>query len=285
MRLLFVLILVVFLVNGAASGQEAAARFDRAIEAGVEARDEFEFDTAFAQFLTALEIAETFGEKDQRLVKVLGHLAECCPEAAACSSAKGKEWLDRAMRLRAGAIEANEEAAAVLDLLAEAATGAERYGDAVVLYREALEVREAIHGRHHRSVATTHAALAWVYQYQNKTELAKDTIRHATGLIEGSTPGDREDRAHCWRRRAGCTTSWTRRPRRRRSLSGRSGFTKGFGGSGPAFYRGAGAGGSGDAMVGGRGAGGTVAGADRPDSVEDALAGERGVLRSALRAG
>lgn len=195
MRLLFVLILVVFLVNGAASGQEAAARFDRAIEAGVEARDESEFDAAFAQFLTALEIAETFGEKDQRLVKVLGHLAECCPEAAACSSAKGKEWLDRAMRLRAGAIEANEEAAAVLDLLAAAATGAERYGDAVVLYREALEVREAVHGRRHRSVATTHAALAWVYQYQNKPELAKDTIRHATGLIEGSTPRDREDRA------------------------------------------------------------------------------------------
>ena len=197
MRLLFVLILAVFLVNAAASGQEeAAARYDRAIEAGVEAREEFELDTAFAQFLTALEIAETFGETDWRLVKVLGHLAECCPEAAACSPAKGKEWLNRAMRLRAGALEASEEAAGVLDLLAEATTAMQRYPDAVVLYREALEVREAIHGRHHRSVATTHAALAWVYQYQNKPDLAKDTMRHATGLIQGSTPGDREDRAH-----------------------------------------------------------------------------------------
>jgi uncharacterized membrane protein YjgN (DUF898 family)/tetratricopeptide (TPR) repeat protein len=199
MRRILILILAVFLVNAAASGQEeAVARYDRAIEAGVEAREEFEIDAAFAHFLVALEAAESFGEKDWRLVKVLGHLAECCPEAAACSSAKGKDWLDRALRLRAGAIGAigaGEEAAGVLDVLAEAATGAERYTEAVAVYREALEVREAVHGARHRSVATTEAALAWVYQYLNKPELAKETIGRAKGRIGGSTAEDLEDRA------------------------------------------------------------------------------------------
>jgi hypothetical protein len=92
---------------------------------------------AVSSLREALKVAEGFGEGDARLFETLIRLTASCQYDDDCED-KSAGYLDRALRTRTKVKLADAHFADLLMELGSAASGTERYRDAVLVYGEAL---------------------------------------------------------------------------------------------------------------------------------------------------
>lgn len=159
-------------------------QWEASYRSGVAAIQDYDFQAALRNLRLALQQAERFGGADPRLVDTLAQLAKACQEDDDCADAN--QYLTRALKLRAGIRAPDARRADTLALLAEAASDLGQYDDALKCYQQAVELRERTYGMKHQKVADAYAAIAWVYQWKQKPEQARETMRHAVSIVEES---------------------------------------------------------------------------------------------------
>jgi uncharacterized membrane protein YjgN (DUF898 family)/tetratricopeptide (TPR) repeat protein len=167
-----------------AQGPPGAAQWEASYRSGVAAFQDYDFQAALRDLRKSLEYAERFGEADPRLADTLAQLAKACNGDDDCEGAS--QYLTRALKLRAGIHAPDARRADTLVLVAEAASDLGQYDDALKCYQEAVELRERSFSTRHQKVADIYAAIAWVYQWKEQPEKARETSRHAVSIVEES---------------------------------------------------------------------------------------------------
>jgi tetratricopeptide (TPR) repeat protein len=145
-----------------------------------EKMDIYKNDGSTAPLEGALKIAESFGNSDPPLLETLIQLADAC-EDGTCAG-RSNEYLGRALRIRSNIRPQDAHFATLLMDLAGAAADQDRSKDALLVYREALALREKLFGSQHQSVAETYAAIARVCQMMNDQAQARRTMQYALGI-------------------------------------------------------------------------------------------------------
>ena len=137
-----------------------------------------------ASLMEALKVAESFGETDPRLFETVIRLADVC-EYANCDP-KGSDYLDRALKMRANVQPADAHFADLLMKLGSCASESGRTRDSLLVYGEALKIREKLFGENDQRVARTYAATAWVYLQTKDPAQARRTMQHALEIRQGA---------------------------------------------------------------------------------------------------
>lgn len=168
-----------------------AKRWEEALRAAQAAAKDYDSGQALAHYRDALREAEQFGESDPRLVRTLAQFAQLCEEGDVCPTEDGESYLSRALKIRPKTITTPTAtwADALMDLGA-AAYGYGKYREALVVYRDALDIREKLYGPQHEKAAEVWAAMAWAYLYQGDKAQARRTFQHALELREQAGAGN-----------------------------------------------------------------------------------------------
>ncbi len=144
--------------------------------------DDDDSSVAIGHLRTALAIAEKFGESDPRLLESVARLSNACQYAEGCKADESANQLKRGMALRAGVVPRGESAAAALIALAEAAAAQDKHREALLVWRDVLDIREKHSGVQSRATAEVWVRMAWVYQWSGDKVQARRTYEHALEL-------------------------------------------------------------------------------------------------------
>lgn len=144
--------------------------------------DDDDSSVAIGHLRAALAIAEKFGESDPRLLESVARLSNACQYAEGCKADESANQLKRGMALRAGVVPRGEPAAAALIALAEAAAAQDKHREALLVWRDVLDIREKHSGVQSRATAEVWVRMAWVYQWSGDKVQARRTYEHALEL-------------------------------------------------------------------------------------------------------
>lgn len=187
MRRLLVLLLAAGVVYPAPPG--AAEAWKQAMEAASNAATE---GTRGRLLREALRTAQQFGDTDSRLLESLVELAAPC-ESDACNSAEQEKFLERALVVRPLAKPADWHLAQVLERLGMIAARAGRNRDALLCYRDAVQIFEHTAGPGDGNVARVLVAMAKAYQQDGDKTQARLTMDHALEARESAGAGRTEE--------------------------------------------------------------------------------------------
>ena len=165
-----------------AQSEATPGSWQEAYELGTAAIKSYDYDSATEHFRTAVALAEPFGEADPRLLKSLYQFADACWEAETCTDDEDSAALDRALKIRNGAVKEDESSAELLDKLARVASLFNRYDDALACNAEALALRRKVHGEGHATVVKTLSARAFLLSYNRKEIEARKAMEEALDL-------------------------------------------------------------------------------------------------------
>lgn len=168
----------------ASRGDTMSSEWNADIRAAETAAKNGGYDDSLPPLRKALALAQQFSESDVRLLDTLIRLAKTCTYADGCMNGESKGLVDRALRIRSKVRPVDAHFAIILMQLGGVASDLQKYRDALLCYREALDIREKLFRHSDGSIAQTYANIAWVYHWQGDKAQARRTFQYALELRE-----------------------------------------------------------------------------------------------------
>jgi tetratricopeptide (TPR) repeat protein len=167
-----------------------AARWQTAITAGELAQRQGRLGAAEQEYRTALQIAEQFGSKDERLVTSLWALGKI--RHAQKQHAEGEQLRRRALEIQDARLGPDDPR--VAELLSQLAFDCSNMGkpaDGVPFMERALSIAERTFGREHEAVANRLTDLAILFNNTGRLTEAEAALRRAVAIYNcGGQPDD-----------------------------------------------------------------------------------------------
>ncbi len=143
-----------------------------------------EREAGYVNLKKSLVIAEGWEETDPRHFESISRLAEYCSHdfLDECEDGELQRLVTKGLANRSKISVKNSTYVENLLRLAEASTTEDHYRDALLVYREALDLQEEFSGKNNIEVSKTYTKIAWVYSYQGDKAQARATMSHALAL-------------------------------------------------------------------------------------------------------